>query len=135
MQIEEYDRKTFTVRTVQLNLENYQEVAEWCKGTIEMVPTKMMGTETLLPCVKVRGQGDNKNKDSVATLGCYMVELKGSFRVYKPAQFHSAFDKKRPKVYRGTEETTDALADHEAVDTEAARTLDIPEGEELRSTL
>jgi hypothetical protein len=93
MQIETYDRKPFSVKAVQVNFENVYEVAEWCKGTVIKQKTKMLGVQTDVPAVKVEGQGDNRGKSFIATLGCYVVELKGSFRVYKPAQFDSSFEK------------------------------------------
>jgi len=92
MNVQQYTRKPFPVDAAQLTLQNLHEVAEWCKGTIEYVPTKMLGTMTDLPVIKIQGQGDNRGKEFTATLGCYIVELKGSFRVYKPQQFESSFD-------------------------------------------
>jgi hypothetical protein len=91
MQIEKYDRKPFSVLAVQVTFKNVLEVAEWCKGTVITQKTKMLGVETEIPAIRVEGQGDNRGKSFVATLGCYVVELKGSFRVYKPAQFDSSF--------------------------------------------
>ena len=106
MQIEKYDRKPFSVMAVQLNFENVMDVAEWCKGTVVKQKTKMLGVETEIPAIRVEGQGDNRGKSFVATLGCYVVELKGSFRVYKPAQFDSSF-----QVAGDVERETGCLAD------------------------
>lgn len=93
MDIKEYTRKTFSVNAVEVTLENYEKVAEWCGGTVEMVTTRLIGVQTKLPVVKITEQG-NKGKEFVATLGCYVVELKGSFRVYKPTQFNDSFEEK-----------------------------------------
>ena len=92
MEIKQYTRKTFPVNVAQVTLQNIDEVAEWCKGTIEYVPTKMLGALTDLPVIKIQGQGENRGKEVTAQLGCYIVEHKGSFRVYKPAQFEASFD-------------------------------------------
>jgi hypothetical protein len=92
MDTQQYTRKPFPVTAVQVTLQNIDEVAEWSKGTIEQVSTKMLGTETPLPVIKIQSQGDNRGKEFTATLGCYVVELKGSFRVYKPAQFDASFE-------------------------------------------
>jgi hypothetical protein len=91
--IEKYDRKPFSVLAVQVTFENVNQVAEWCKGAVIKQKTKMLGVETEVPAIRVEGQGDNRGKSFVATLGCYVVELKGSFRVYKPQQFDSSFTK------------------------------------------
>lgn len=91
MNIEKYDRRPFSVEAVQVNFENVHEVAEWCKGTVIKQKTKMLGIDTDVPAVRFEGQGDNRGKSFVATLGCYIVELKGNFRVYKPAAFGATF--------------------------------------------
>jgi hypothetical protein len=94
----EYVRKSFAVVAEEVNFENVHEVAAWCKGKVEMKTTKLMGTETKLPVIVLKGQGDSKHKEFLATLGCFIVELKGSFRVYKAGQFWSAFDEKEEKT-------------------------------------
>lgn len=91
MNIETYDRKPFSVNAVQVTFENVYEVAEWCKGSVVGQNTKMLGVETQVPSIRLSGQGDDRGKAYTASLGCYVVELKGSFRVYKPAQFDSSF--------------------------------------------
>jgi hypothetical protein len=93
MLIGKYDRRPFSVLAVQVDFENVDAIAEWCKGTVIKQKTKLMGVETDVPAIRVEGQGDNRGKSFVATLGCYIVELNGSFRVYKPASFHSTFEK------------------------------------------
>lgn len=93
MQIEKYDRKPFSVEAVRVDFNNVHEVAAWCKGKVVGQKTKMMGVQTEVPAVEVQGQGDNRGKTFVASLGCYIVELKGSFRVYKPQQFEASFEK------------------------------------------
>ena len=92
METTQYTRKPFPVSAVQVTLQNIDQVAEWCHGSVELVNTRMLGTETPLPVIKIQGQGDNRGKTFTAALGCYVVEQKGSFRVYKPAQFDASFD-------------------------------------------
>jgi hypothetical protein len=85
-------RKPFPINYVQVTLENIGEVATWCKGAVEKREQRMLGTTVELPVIKIKGQGDQRNKTFDATLGCYVVEFKGSFRIYKPAQFDASFD-------------------------------------------
>jgi hypothetical protein len=92
MQIEKYDRKPFSVMAVQINFENIYEVAQWCKGTIVGQKTKMLGVDTAVPSIQLEGSGESRGKPVIATLGCYIVELNGSFRVYKPASFTATFE-------------------------------------------
>jgi hypothetical protein len=107
MNVKKYNRKPFSVMAVQVAFDNVEEVATWCKGTVIKQKAKMLGIETDVPAIRVEGQGENRGKDFVATLGCYVVELKGSFRVYKPAQFDSSFD-----------ETEDVFVEHLIEDNE-----------------
>lgn len=93
MRIEKYDRRPFPVMAVQVDFENIYEAATWCKGAIIKQKTRMLGVETDVPAIQVDGQGDSRGKSFVATLGCYIVEHKGSFRVYKPTQFDESFVK------------------------------------------
>lgn len=92
MDIKQFTRKPFPVNAVQVTLQNVDEVAQWCGGDVALRPTKMMGTYTDLPVILLKGQGENRGKDFEAALGCWIVELKGSFRSYKPQQFESSFD-------------------------------------------
>jgi hypothetical protein len=92
MNIKQFTRKPFPVNAVQVGLDNVHELADWCGGKVEMKATKMMGTTTDLPVIILEGQGENRGKIFEAALGCWVVELKGSFRVYKPAQFEASFD-------------------------------------------
>jgi hypothetical protein len=109
MELQEATRKSFPVKVVQVTLQNIEEVAEWCKGTIEYVPTKMMGTTTPLPVVKIEGVGTERGKMFLATLGCWVVEFKGSFRSFKPAQFDSSFNILPPKEEEPKGDVVDQL--------------------------
>lgn len=93
MDTKQYTRKPFPVSAVQITLQNIEEVAKWCGGTIEQRPTKMLGTTTDLPIIRLKGARD---KDFEAFLGCWIVELNGSFRGYKPIQFDATFDEILP---------------------------------------
>lgn len=98
MQIEKYDRKPFSVEAVQVSFDNINQVTTWCNGTIIKQKVKMLGIETEVPAIRVEGQGDNRGKTFIANLGCYIVCLKGNFRVYKPAQFETTFAKAQQLV-------------------------------------
>lgn len=90
LDIKEAVRKPFAVKFVEVTLANIEELAKWCGGTVEQRKTRMLGTTTELPVIvlvsKERGRRDE------ATLGCYIVGVKNSYRVYKPAVFEATFD-------------------------------------------
>jgi hypothetical protein len=92
MDTQEAIRKSFPVKVVQVTLQNIEEVAEWCGGTIAQRPTRMLGTETLLPVIQLKTQVGGREREFDATLGSWVVELNGSFRAYKHTQFMSSFD-------------------------------------------
>lgn len=91
LEIKKFSRRPFDVNAVQVTLDNIDELTEWCKGRKDQAPTKMMGTETMLPCIKLPGQGANKKQEFTANIGSWIVEFKGNFRVYKPVQFRATF--------------------------------------------
>lgn len=98
LELTEYDRKTFTVNAVELTFKNVEQVAKWCKGTVDTETTRLLGgADAELPVIKVQGQGEDKGKTLVARLGCFVVESKGRFRVYKAPQFHAAFELSKPE--------------------------------------
>lgn len=89
----EYARKTFTVKAEEVTYENIEAVAQWCKGTMDTEKSRILGAgEVKLPVIKVAGTGEDKGKTLVARLGYFVVSVKGGFRVYKPTQFHAAFE-------------------------------------------
>jgi len=92
LEIKHAVRKQFPVDFEQVTLENINDVAKWCGGTVEKREQRMLGTTVELPVIAMKGQGDQRGKSYDAALGCFVVELKGSFRVYKPAQFAASFD-------------------------------------------
>lgn len=100
LELKEFERKPFAVDAVEVTLENIEEVATWCKGTLDSQETKMLGTTVRLPVIKLQGQGKDKEKVFTVNIGCFVVDHKGSFRMYKPAQFHQMFQEKRKPVYR-----------------------------------
>jgi hypothetical protein len=114
MEIRQFTRKPFFVSAVQVTLQNIDEVAAWCKGTIEYVSMRMLGTETPLPVIRIQGVGDNRGKEFTAFLGYYVVDHKGNFRVYKPAQLESTFDEVTPQ------EATNGVPTYQIVDDSTA---------------
>lgn len=97
MDVQEYDRRAFSVNAVEVTMQNVQEVAEWCGGTVGEVKTKLVGAWTMLPMIELNGSGESKGRVFKALLGHYVVELNGSFRVYKPQTFRALFVKKELK--------------------------------------
>jgi len=87
-------RRPFEVKAIEVTLQNVEQVAAWCRGTVGEAKVKMMGTETVLPCIELKGQGIKKNQTFVAQLGHFIVEHKGSFRVYRRQQFEQTFEKR-----------------------------------------
>lgn len=91
MELKQFTRIALPVNAVEVTLNDIEEIAKWCGGTIEQKSTRMMGTSVNLPVIKLQGQGDNRGKVFEASLGCWIVELRGSFRAFKPTQFESSF--------------------------------------------
>jgi hypothetical protein len=100
MEIQEFVRKPFPVKAVEVNFQNAYDVAEWCRGRVELKKTRLMGGagkgEMDLPTVVFQGTGDNRDKEFTAGLGDWVVELRGNFRVFKKAQFKATFEPNEP---------------------------------------
>lgn len=121
METKLFTRKPFAVNAVQVTLQNIQEVAEWCNGTIEYRQTKMMNTTIDLPFIVLKGLSNTRGQDPEAAFGHWVVELKGKFRTYKPQQFDSTFEEVvSPTLVEATRalelDTTQMLLDETDVD-------------------
>lgn len=96
MELQEYVRKPFPVKAVQVDFQNAYQVAEWCKGSVVLRKTRLLGGagkgEMDLPTVVFKGTGDYRDKEFVAGMGDWIVELRGNFRVFKKAQFKATFE-------------------------------------------
>jgi hypothetical protein len=93
MEFEDYERISFPVKAKQVTLGNIHELAAHCKATVEERSAKMLGTTIKLPVIRLAGYGEYRNKTFTATIGCWIVEHKGSFRIYQETQFASMFHK------------------------------------------
>lgn len=95
LDLREYNRKTFSVRAIEVNFQNVDDLAAWCKGKVGSESTRVLGgADVDLPVIKLQGQGEDRGKELVARLGNFIVESKGRFRVYKAPQFWAAFEEK-----------------------------------------
>jgi hypothetical protein len=135
LDLQEYDRVAFSVKAVEVTFANIYKVAEWCGGEIETQTTRLLGTDTELPVIRIKGsQGDNQGRDFIATLGCYVVELKGNYRVYKSTQFFKAFEKKeKPTLLEESamldlKETDNSATTETLLAADALHSSDFPEG-------
>lgn len=109
LEFKDYDRKPFSVRAVEVTYKNIEQIAELTNGTMDTKTTRLIGAETELPIVRIQGQGDDKGKEFVAELGCFLVELRGRFRVYKPAQFRSVFEEHQELIPQPEESDDEKL--------------------------
>lgn len=101
----EYVRKSFTVKAEEVTYANIEAVAKWCKGRLDTETTRVIGgNEIKLPVIKLQGQGEDRGKELVARLGCFVVYSKGRFRVYNEPQFYRAFEKQEPVTSETNEE-------------------------------
>lgn len=105
LELNEYDRRPFTVIAVEVTLSNIEQVAEWCNGTLDTESTKLQGMNTTidLPVIRLKGQGRDKERTFTVMVGCYVVNHKGNFRMYKPTQFREMFIAKKKPVTRSFE--------------------------------
>jgi len=113
-ELHDYNRKTFTVRAVEVNFQNVDELAKWCKGKVGSESTRVLGgADVDLPVLKLQGQGEDRGKELVARLGNFIVESKGRFRVYKAPQFWAAFEEaKSSQVFETLDENLQGISNN-----------------------
>lgn len=91
MEPELYSRIPFNVQVMLVELEKVHEIAEWCGGKVGMGPIKILGVDTMLPCVILdRPEG---GKPYTAMIGYYIVKHDKKFRVFRPASFLSMYQR------------------------------------------
>ena len=91
MKIEKYNRKTFEVEAVRIVLDDIEEIAVWCGGTIEKRPHKMMGSEAMLPVINLKGTGVENANYYIGYLNYWVVKMGKTPRIYTPEQFSRTF--------------------------------------------
>lgn len=93
LQIEEYYRKPFVVKAVEVTAENMEQVAKWCKGEVRTAVEEEGSTSTVR-YIKVDVKRPLNEKQTQAYVGDMVLRAGSGFKVYTPKAFNQAFDKK-----------------------------------------
>lgn len=93
LEYEEATRKPFSVVAVKVTMNNLVEIADWCRGEVSTAVVRLLGSDTELSCVQVPGNGTQKGEYVSAVVGMWVVENRGSFRVYRQDQYSASFDR------------------------------------------
>ena len=101
LDLKKYKRKELIVSAVEITDENMEEVAEWCRGRIQLDENKerrIVGMKVFHPVNKRQTQG---------YVGDFMVKLNG-FKVYEPKSLNNMFDpyEKPDEVLDGNDSDT-----------------------------
>lgn len=92
LDIQDFSRKTFEVKAVQVNEKNIKEVAEWCGGTLAK---KLDDGGDIYVSVPVKQPSNHKKTyPSRAYLNYWVLQSGTGFRVYSPTGFEVAFIEK-----------------------------------------
>ena len=87
-----YSRKPFRVNAVQVTKDNLDEVAEWCKGTVEDREVKDgKGVH-----VKVNVHRPMNERQTKAFVGDWVLESTLGLKVYTQRAFESSFELRSP---------------------------------------
>lgn len=112
LELNEYNRKTFTVKAVEVTFKNVEALAKWCGGKVDSESSRILGGANAdLPIIKLQGQGEDRGKELIARLGYFIVESKKRFRVYKAPQFYAAFEEK--VVWQSNDHESDCQKQHQ----------------------
>lgn len=95
LQLEEYTRKPFSIKAVQVTDENMEAVAEWCKGKIETTDSKIaegLGKEPEV-YIKARVQQPMNDRQTKAFPGDWVLYMNNGYKIYSDKSFRRSFDK------------------------------------------
>lgn len=84
MEIQKFQKKPLIVDAVRVSASNFNEVADWCQGTVEQAD----GTEY----IKVHVLNPMNERQTRAFVGDWILYAGRGFKVYKDKAFTSAFD-------------------------------------------
>jgi hypothetical protein len=91
LKVEMYSRIPFDVQAIKITAANINDIAIWCGGHVKDVAYKVAGSKTMLPCLKMPGNGPLKGKLVTAMLNSWVVYFQGEFRFYRENSFNQAF--------------------------------------------
>lgn len=94
MQTQKFQRKTFVVDAVQVTEENMEEVAKWCRGTIQTTDSKIAEGLHQEPqrFIKVSVLNPYNPRQEQAFAGDWVLFTKNNFKVYVEKGFHKVFE-------------------------------------------
>lgn len=84
VQTQAYERKTFVVEAVQVTLENFTEVIQWCGGTLRR-------DDLHRPYIAVEVRNPANPKQTMAYQGDWVLRASTGFRIYTDYAFHKSF--------------------------------------------
>jgi hypothetical protein len=98
MQIEEFWRIPFPVKGVQVTEENMQEVANWCRGKVNVEAVGTVDNASPRRFIKVKVEKAITDKQTRARVGDYVLRSPSGFKVYTEQAFLKCFGQKREEV-------------------------------------
>lgn len=94
MQTQKFQRKTFVVDAVQVTEENMEEVAKWCRGTIETTDSKIAEGLHQEPqrYIKVNVLNPYNPRQTQAFVDDWVLYARDNFKVYMDKGFNKTFE-------------------------------------------
>jgi hypothetical protein len=98
-EINTYVRKTFEIDAVQVDEDNYSDVAEWCGGELRFTTTELLAGDNeqitereSVPYVKVRVFRPLNERQTRAYVGDWVLYAGTGYKVYTRKAFEKSFD-------------------------------------------
>lgn len=82
-----YVRKPFSVEAVQVTEENFDQVKNWCRGSVEM----MDSNSDQIRFIRVRTQNPRTEREKQAFVGDWVLKANGGFKIYPHKAFKRNF--------------------------------------------
>jgi hypothetical protein len=94
LELQDYVRKPFPVKCIQVTPENMSEVAKWCGGKIRTTTPK--DPTRANKYIQVEVPGAQKDRHSRAYAHDWVLHMNNGYKVYNDRAFKDAFEPPRP---------------------------------------
>lgn len=92
VETQNFIRRPFTVKAIQVTPENIEAVAKWCGG--EILESEDKGEQLSRRYIKVKTVNPKDRDQSMAFLGRWVLKSGRQFKVYTDAAFRKNFELK-----------------------------------------
>lgn len=109
VKLEKFVRKQFPVEAVQVTAENMEEIAKWCKGTIESTDSSIAEqlNKPVQTWIRIDTLKPIDDRQTQAFVGDWVVVFNRGYKIYKNNAMNNSFDKVAEEKVKDVPKPTD----------------------------